>query len=158
MLDFGLRVHLHRVNVCLNSISVCVLICICQDVVYVHVDLSYNQTWLNLLYFYCFELCIHVTTILAFMFKLPLKLQPPKNFKYKYLFGDKIPKRMVLLVARFVMMLFFMFFLLKELVMEPHCEVVDLVLAQEKIALTKKRKKAYEMNKHFQDIWVIKFP
>jgi hypothetical protein len=92
------------------------------------------------------------------MFKLPLKLQPPKNFKYKYLFGDKIPKRMVLLVARFVMMLFFMFFLLKELVMEPHCEVVDLVLAQEKIALTKKRKKAYEMNKHFQDIWVIKFP
>ncbi len=100
MLKFGLRVHLHCVGVYLNSISVCVLVCICQDVVCVHVGLSYNQTWLNLLYFYClgssscwFELCIHVTTILAFMSKLVLKLQPLKNFKYKYLFGDKIPKR-----------------------------------------------------------------
>jgi hypothetical protein len=45
---------------------------------------------------------------------------------------------MVLLVARFMMMLFFMFFLLKELVVELHCEVMDLVLAQENIALTKK--------------------
>jgi hypothetical protein len=29
----------------------------------------------------------------AFMSKLPIKLQPLKSFKYKYLFGDKIPKR-----------------------------------------------------------------
>ncbi len=28
----------------------------------------------------------------AFMSKLPMKLQPPKNFKYKYLFGNKISK------------------------------------------------------------------
>jgi hypothetical protein len=35
---------------------------------------------------------------------------------------------------------------------------MDLVLAQENIALTKKRKKAYEMNRYFQDIWAIKFP
>ncbi len=28
----------------------------------------------------------------AFMFKLLVKLQPPKNFKYKYLFNDKILK------------------------------------------------------------------
>jgi hypothetical protein len=27
------------------------------------------------------------------MSKLPIKLQPLKSFKYKYLFGDKIPKR-----------------------------------------------------------------
>ncbi len=27
------------------------------------------------------------------MSKLPMKLQPPKNFKYKDLFGDKISKR-----------------------------------------------------------------
>jgi hypothetical protein len=26
------------------------------------------------------------------MFKLPMNLQPLKNFKFKYLFGDKIPK------------------------------------------------------------------
>jgi hypothetical protein len=26
------------------------------------------------------------------MSELPMKLQPLKNFKYKYLFGDKIPK------------------------------------------------------------------
>ncbi len=28
----------------------------------------------------------------AFMCKLPMNLQPLKNFKFKYLFGDKIPK------------------------------------------------------------------
>jgi hypothetical protein len=35
---------------------------------------------------------------------------------------------------------------------------MDLVLAQENITLTKKRKKAYEMNRHFQDTWVVKLP
>ncbi len=67
----------------------------------------------------------------AFMFKLPLKLQPLKNFKYKYLFGDKIPKRDgvfsshihvdVLLPIPFAM--------------EHQCEVMDPVLAQKNIAL-----------------------
>jgi hypothetical protein len=35
---------------------------------------------------------------------------------------------------------------------------MDQVLAQENIALTKKRKKTYGMNKHFQESWAIKLP
>lgn len=46
--------------------------------------------------------------------------------------------------------------LVEELAVEPHCEVVDLVLGQENIALMKKRKNAYGMNRHFQDTWAIK--
>ncbi len=34
-------------------------------------------------------------------------------------------------------------------VVEPNCEVVDPILSQENIALTKKQKKAYELNMHF---------
>ncbi len=63
---------------------------------------------------------------------------------------------MVFLVTKCMMMLFFMFFLAEKLIVEPHCEVMDLVLAQEKVAVTKKKKKAYGMNRHFQDTWVIK--
>jgi hypothetical protein len=33
---------------------------------------------------------------------------------------------------------------------------MDLVLAQGNIALTKKIKKAYVMNRHFQNTWVVK--
>jgi hypothetical protein len=35
---------------------------------------------------------------------------------------------------------------------------MDPVLAQENIALTKKRNKAYEMNMHFEDTWAITLP
>jgi hypothetical protein len=42
--------------------------------------------------------------------------------------------------------------------MEPNYELVDPILSQENIALTKKWKKAYELNAHFNDIWVIKLP
>jgi len=85
----------------------------------------------------------------GFMSKLLMKLQPPKKLKYKYLFGDKIPKGDgassshthgdVIFPVPFAV--------------EHQCEVMDLVLA-----LIKKIKKAYEMNKHFQDTWVIKLP
>jgi hypothetical protein len=34
-------------------------------------------------------------------------------------------------------------------VMEPHFVFVDLVLTQENVELTKKQKKAYELNMHF---------
>jgi hypothetical protein len=88
------------------------------------------------------------------MSKLLMTLQPPKNFKDKYLFGDKILKRDgassshthddILLPIPFGV--------------EPHCEVMNLNLAQENITLTNKRKKAYEMNTYFQDTWVMKFP
>jgi hypothetical protein len=88
------------------------------------------------------------------MSKLRVKLQPPKNFKYKDLFGDRILKKDgassshihddVILPIPFVV--------------EHQCEVMDLVFTQEIIALTKKRKKAHEMNGHFQDTWVVKFP
>jgi len=40
---------------------------------------------------------------------------------------------------------------------EHRCEVMDLVFAQENIALTKK-KKAHEMNRHFQNTWGVKLP
>jgi hypothetical protein len=85
----------------------------------------------------------------GFMSKLLMKLQSYKKFKYKYLFGDKIPKGDgassnhthddVIFPVLFVV--------------EHQCEVMDPVLA-----LTKKIKKAYEMKKHFQDTWVIKLP
>jgi hypothetical protein len=39
---------------------------------------------------------------------------------------------------------------------EHQYEVMDLVFAQENIALIKKRKKAHEMNKRFQNTWVVK--
>jgi hypothetical protein len=35
---------------------------------------------------------------------------------------------------------------------------MDLVFTQENIALIKKKKKAHEMNRHFQDTWVVKLP
>jgi len=85
------------------------------------------------------------------MFKLPSKLQNPKNLKYKYLFGDKIPKKDGVFKSQIHDDVVFHVPLTKKLAMEPHCEVMDLVLAQENIALTKKRKKAYEMNMHFED-------
>jgi hypothetical protein len=65
---------------------------------------------------------------------------------HKYLFGDKIPKKdgafgshhanhdNVLLYVLFVV----------EFIMEPHCELVDLVLAQENITSTKNEKKPME--------------
>ncbi len=48
--------------------------------------------------------------------------------------------------------------LAEELAMELHCEIMDHVLAQENIALIKKRKKAYEMNMHFEDTSAVKLP
>jgi hypothetical protein len=92
------------------------------------------------------------------MSKLPSKLQPPKNFKYKYLFGDKIPKRDGASSNQIHDDVVFHVFLATKLVVEPHYEVMDQVLAQENIALTKKRKKTYGMNKHFQESWAIKLP
>ncbi len=35
---------------------------------------------------------------------------------------------------------------------------MDLILAQENVELRKNQKKAYELNKHFQDTWGVKFP
>jgi hypothetical protein len=85
----------------------------------------------------------------GFLSKLLMKLQPPNNFKYKYLFGDKILKGDgasschthddVIFPVPFVV--------------EHQCEVMDLILA-----LTKKIKKAYEMNMHFQNTRAIKLP
>jgi len=44
VLECGLCVHLHCVNVHLNFVSVFVLVCICQVVVCVRVGLSYSPT------------------------------------------------------------------------------------------------------------------
>ncbi len=125
----------------------------------------YSQTWLNFLYFYyqgsslCwFELCIRVAIVLTFMFKLPSKFQPLKNFKYKYLFGDGIPKRDGASSSQIHDDVVLHVSLVEEFVEELHCEVMDPILAQENIALTKIKKKAYEINKHFQRTWVVKLP
>jgi hypothetical protein len=74
------------------------------------------------------------------------------------LFGDKVLKKDGASSSQIHDGVVLHVLLAKELVVEPHYEVMDLVLAQKNIALTKKRKKAYEMNKHFKYIWAIKFP
>jgi hypothetical protein len=70
----------------------------------------------------------------AFMSKLPMKLQPPENFKYKDLFGDKILKGDVVssnhIHDAVIIPIPF--------VVEHQCEVMDLIFAQENIALIKK--------------------
>ncbi len=86
------------------------------------------------------------------MSELLMKLQPPKNFKYKYLFGDRISKG----DGAFSNHTRDDVFLHVPFGVELHCEVMNPILVQENIALTKKRKKAYEMNMHFQDTWVVK--
>ncbi len=73
----------------------------------------------------------------AFMSKLPMKLQPPENFKYKDLSGDRILKGDVASSSPIhddVISLI-------PFVVEHQCEVMDLVLAQENIALINKRKR-----------------
>jgi hypothetical protein len=72
------------------------------------------------------------------------------------LFGDRVPKRDGASSSQILDDVVLHVPLAKELVMEPDYEIMDLVLSQENVALTKKIKKAYEMNKHFQDIWIIK--
>ncbi len=67
------------------------------------------------------------------------------------MFGDKIPKKDGVSRSQIHDDVVFHVPHTKKLVMEPHCEVMDLVLAQENIALTKEKKKAYEMNMHFEN-------
>jgi hypothetical protein len=80
-----------------------------------------------------------------------MKLQPPKNFTYKYLFGDRISKRDGASSSHTRDDVF----LLVPFGVDFHCEVMNPILVQENIALTKKRKKACEMNMHFQNTWVV---
>jgi hypothetical protein len=83
-----------------------------------------------------------------------MKMKPPKNFKHKYLFGDKISKGDGASSSH----TYDDILLLLPFGVELHCEVMNLNPAQENITPTKKRKKAYEMNMHFQDTWVVKLP
>jgi len=41
---------------------------------------------------------------------------------------------------------------------EPDYELVDPILAQDNIVSIEKQKKAYDLNRHFKDTWVLKFP
>ncbi len=43
-------------------------------------------------------------------------------------------------------------------VMDFECVILDPIMAQQNFEITKKRKKVYEKNTHFKDIWVIKLP
>jgi hypothetical protein len=114
--------------------------CICiVHIIGVHI---LYLSWINIVHtakcvanvhLYCFLFDILVW---AFMSKLPMKFQPLENFKYKDLFGDKISKGDgassshmhddVIIPIPFVV--------------EYQYEVMDLVFAQENIALIKKRK------------------
>jgi hypothetical protein len=70
------------------------------------------------------------------MSKLPMKLQPLKNFKYKYLFGDKIPKG----DCAFSGHIHVDILLLLPFLVEHHCEIMDLVLAQKKLHFNQENK------------------
>jgi hypothetical protein len=102
-------------------------------------------------HFLCF---LFEVLVWAFMSKLPMKLQPPENFKHKDLFGDRISKGDVASSSHIHDDVIIPF----PFVVEHQCEVMDLIFAQENIASIKKRKKAHEMNRHFQDTWVVKLP
>jgi hypothetical protein len=41
-------------------------------------------------------------------------------------------------------------------VMQSNCIILDLVLTKKTLRSRKEKKKAYELNKHFQDTWTIK--
>ncbi len=41
-------------------------------------------------------------------------------------------------------------------VMQSNCIILDLVLTKKNIRIQKKKKKAYELNRHFQNTWTIK--
>jgi hypothetical protein len=71
------------------------------------------------------------------MSKLPMKLQPLKNFKYKYLFSHKIPKG----DCAFSSHIHVDVLLLVPFVVEHQCEIMDLVLAQKKTSLNQEKKK-----------------
>jgi hypothetical protein len=83
-----------------------------------------------------------------------MKLQHLKNFKYKYLFGDKIPKG----DGAFSKHIQVDVFLPIPFAMEHGVRLWTQFWHKKHCTLTKKRKKAYEMNKHIQDTWVVKLP
>jgi hypothetical protein len=93
------------------------------------------------------------------MSKSTFKLQPPKNFKYKFLFWAKIPQGDVPSTSSFVGPLTIkpkstsigalVIELISTLAIEVGCVVLDLVVAKGDIELSKKRKKIYELNRHF---------
>jgi hypothetical protein len=69
------------------------------------------------------------------MSKLPMNLQPLKNFKFKYLFGDKIPKGDCAFNSHIHIDV-----LLLPFVVEHQCEIMDLVLAQKKLHFNQEKK------------------
>ncbi len=73
----------------------------------------------------------------------------PSSLSYKYLFGDKSPKGDGASNSHIHDDVIFLVLF----IVEHRCEVMELVLA-----LTKKIKKAHEMNRHFQDTWAFKLP
>jgi hypothetical protein len=78
------------------------------------------------------------------MSKLPLKLKPPKNFKYKYLFGDKIPKRDGAYSNQIHDDVALHVLLAMKLAMEPHCEVWTKFWHKKTLHLSRKEKKPME--------------
>jgi hypothetical protein len=102
------------------------------------------------------------------MLKFAAKLQPPKNFKYKFLFWVKIPQGDVPSTSSYVGLLAIqpesssigvpIIELEFTHAIEVDCVVLDLVVAKGDIELSKERKKTYELNRHFQDTWALKLP
>jgi len=80
------------------------------------------------------------------------KIQSAKNFKYTHLFGDRTPAINVV----------FSKYPLNDIptigIAESKCMIVDLTVAVENIEIANNIKKAYELNKHFQDNWAMKLP
>ncbi len=78
------------------------------------------------------------------------KIQPPKNFKYKHLFGD------IIHAINVVSSKYPLSYVPTIGIIECKCMIVDLTMVVENIEITKNIKKAYELNKHFQDNWAMK--
>jgi hypothetical protein len=90
-----------------------------------------------------------------------------KNYKYKFLFGSKIPRQLVMLLLLFLLylcmfsMLWTMMLFLLVLLYLCMCLLLWILnvlfwIPWTKPWITKKRKKVYELNKHFQNIEVMK--
>jgi hypothetical protein len=100
---------------------------------------SVSIPYLTLVHYFVFLFFVRP---IPFMSMMSLKLQAPKNFKYIYLFGDKILKWYGAFgkhFANYDNALRFIPFVVESIV-EPNYELLDSIITQKNIALTKKQK------------------
>jgi hypothetical protein len=100
-----------------------------------------------LILMHCFVFLFLVQSLKPSCLSCHWSCNPLKTLNLHILVWWQNPRKGCALVASlYIMMMFFFLFLF---VMEPNHELVDPILSQENITLTKKQKKAYELNMHF---------